>query len=331
MVFVWILCAALILLLIAFAAAAVFFFRIALCRQKPHDQGVITTSRMEGRDPWVQHADKIKAACEWMRSQQFKRESIVSFDGLELSARFLPAPDAVGTVILMHGFHSSCDNDFACILPFYHENGYNILLPDQRAHGQSGGKYITFGVKESRDCLEWARFIEGKYGGDIFLHGISMGGSTVLFCGGLPLPAGVRGIIDDCGFTSPEEIFRHVLKTAFRLPAFPLMNIEAFLIKSIAGFSPDEVSGPEMMARCKVPVLFVHGTEDKFVPIEMGKRNYDACTAYKRAIWTEGAGHGMSYLTDPERCITELTAFLRHCGSVRAAENAGAAAPREDK
>ena len=182
---------------------------------------------------------------------------------------------------------------------------------DQRAHGLSEGKYITFGVKERFDCVRWAEYVHKRIGGDIFLDGLSMGSTTVLMASGEKLPDSVRGIIADCGFTSPEEIMTKIMTVDLKIPKDPLFAPVAWMIKKRAGFAVNEYSTLDAMKKNRLPILFLHGKADKFVPYEMTVRAYEACRSEKELLLVENAGHGISYLVEPERCKAALEKFLR--------------------
>lgn len=259
------------------------------------------------------YKDEIDAGRAWKRSMPFETVYIRSFDKLRLAAEFLTAPDAKGTVILAHGYRSSAEYDFSCAMQYYYEKGYNLLLVHQRAHGLSEGEYITYGVKESRDITDWARWTEGHIGEDkdIFLAGVSMGATTVLMASGLDLPSNVRGIIADCGFTSPRDIFKYIMKKNYHAPSFPLVNMAERVSKKKAGFGFKDADTRKALARNnRIPVLFVHGGGDEFVPIWMTIENYEACNADKEILLVEGAEHAMSYLTDREAYTEALDEFF---------------------
>ena len=139
----------------------------------------------------------------------------MSYDGKLLHATFLPKEHAKGTILLFHGYKSCWQIDFGLVLPYYYDTlGYSLLLVDQRAHGQSQGKYLTFGVRERMDVISWATYMGQKLGQDapLILGGLSMGATTVLMASCFDFPANVRAIIADCGFTSPYEIAKSVLR-----------------------------------------------------------------------------------------------------------------------
>ena len=133
----------------------------------------------------------------------------MSYDGKLLHAIYLPKKDAKGTILLFHGYKSCWQIDFGLVLPYYYDTlGYSLLLVDQRAHGSSQGKYLTFGVRERLDVLSWATYMGQKLGQNapLILGGLSMGATTVLLSSCFDFPANVRAVIADCGFTSPYEI-----------------------------------------------------------------------------------------------------------------------------
>lgn len=259
---------------------------------------------------WAPMAKMIHNAAQWLKENNAQDVYIKSDDGLKLHGLWVPAEKPVGTVILFHGYRSCYLSDFSLILSFYHGLGLNLLLVEQRSHGKSDGKYITFGIREHRDVLNWINDHNARFGKQpVFLGGMSMGATTVLMAAGESLPDNVRGITADCGFSNPCDIIAHVMKKA-HLPKFPLLNLAGVFTKLIAGFGLLEYSTVVAMKRCTVPVLFIHGTGDHFVPCEMTKQAYNACGSEKQIILVEGAGHGQSYLKDQPRCQSALENFF---------------------
>ena len=193
---------------------------------------------------------------------------------------------------------------------FYNSLGLNVLIVDQRACGESEGKYTTFGILERQDVVTWAQYIDQRLGGmPILLDGISMGASTVMFAADLPLPKSVQGMIADCGFTSPWDIIAHCGKQWFHIPPFPLVHILSLIARLVFGSGYRSCSTLSSLANSSLPLLLLHGGEDDFVPTFMSERHYDAATGYKRKLIVPGAGHGSSYLVDQKRCQQELSDF----------------------
>ena len=211
----------------------------------------------------------------------------------------------------MHGFHST-KSDFCLALKNYRNLGFNLMLIDQRCHSRSEGRYITFGIKEKYDCRDWVNAILEKYGEDmdIVLSGISMGASTVLMASGLELPKNVKCIIADSGFTSGWDIVRNTAKSINRhIPNF-LVEMVNLLCRVFADFDLKEDNTLLALKKCELPVLFIHGTADPIVPCEMTLRNHAVCHSPKELVTVVGAGHGMGYLIEPERCSKAIESFL---------------------
>lgn len=256
-------------------------------------------------------SQSIPFAAKWLRDHGAQDVQIQSFDGLCLRGKWVPAQSSKATIILFHGYHTHYLHDFAGIFSMYHSVGLNLLLVRQRAHGESEGEYITFGVRERKDVLSWIEFHNREHGMDnVFLGGMSMGASTVLFAAGEELPPNVRGITADCGFSSPAEILGHVIRRDYHLPAklvLPLMEVWA---RALGGFSLYECDTRRTLARSKTPIIFIHGTADTFVPTAMSRTGYDACKSERELLLVEGAGHGRSYLYEPDRLTKALVVFF---------------------
>lgn len=261
---------------------------------------------------WEKYNGFFKEGEEWFCNMDPECITITSFDGLRLQGYYLPCEDAKRTIVLVHGYHGSGIRDFGCVSKFYHNMECNVLIIDQRAHGKSEGRYIGFGVKERFDCLEWITYLNQRWERKvpIFLDGVSMGAATVLMTSGLELPSNVAGIIADCGFTSPWDICNHVLRKEYHLPSFPVLYIANFICKICAGYGFKDASTREAVKHSKVPILFVHGDKDEFVPTEMSRTNYVECDSEKELEIIKGAGHALSYFTETSRYEKKIKEFL---------------------
>lgn len=250
----------------------------------------------------------------WIQSQEenMSTHQIISSDGLRLRGRFLPAKNAKGTIILFHGYRSGSFNDFSCAFRMYHEFGLNIMAVDQRAHGDSEGKYICFGARERFDCAAWAKYVDKMQEGKlpIFLGGISMGATTVMLASELKMPKTVKGIIADCGFTSPWDIIRKVGRDMIKFDPAPFLYLANVFSLWLANFDMKECTTVKALTNTKLPVLFLHGEEDHFVPASMTKRSQKACASENEMLIVPNAGHGYSYLYAPEQCRNALYSFL---------------------
>jgi len=295
----------LVIVLLLLAGAYIWFYLGAI-RMKPR-AGI---SKPEWIKPYL---EEIHSGSEWFHAQQPERISISSYDGLNLVGWFLPAEHARGTLLLVHGYRSDHRSDFGIIYPFYAELGFNILTVDQRAHGESEGKYITFGIKERFDVRNWAIYLYDRFGPEhrIILDGISMGCTSVLMALGTELPGSVKGVIADCGFTSPYAQFCHMFREHYRLPRHPMMDIMEWYAKLFAGFGFRDYSTITALEQNTRPVLFVHGEADRFVPPRFTEENYAACRGEKTLFTVPGAKHGGSYILERSGAQAALKEFLQ--------------------
>lgn len=270
------------------------------------------TTKMSGTD-WEKYFPLMHERRDFVMAQPHSDVSITSFDGLKLHATYFPALDTESkkVVICFHGYTGEGLSNHMAIADYFLKNGYGMLLPDARAHGKSEGEYIGFGCLDRKDAVEWIHWVIQKCGKDvkILLHGTSMGGATVLMTSGLTLPENVKGIVSDCGFTSPKEVFTHVLHNMYHLPAFPAIQGADFINKKLAGYGMDECNAKREVQKAKVPILFIHGSADTFVPCSMCHEIYDNCKSPKRKLIIEGAGHAESYYKEMETYEKALTEF----------------------
>ena len=245
-----------------------------------------------------------------MEALPFEVVSITSHDGLVLTGKYYHLRDGAPLQIQFHGYRGTALRDFCGGHKLAVEQGYNTLVIDQRAHGDSGGCNITFGLLERYDCLCWARYAAARFPDTpIVLAGVSMGAATVLMAADLPLPETVRAIMADSPYTTPCDIIRKVCADRGLPPslAFPFVKLGARLY---GGFRLTEEGAVHAVARTSVPLLIIHGEDDLFVPVEMSRALDAACVGEHRLVTFPGAGHGLSYIVDPERYAAETAAFL---------------------
>ena len=244
------------------------------------------------------------AAAENLINTPHETVSITARDGVKLVGHFVGCTEPKRAIIAMHGWRSSWAKDFGMISDFLHENACAVLYAEQRGQNESGGSYMGFGLTERFDCLDWINWLNGGGYGTfpLYLCGVSMGAATVLMASGFTLPENVHGIIADCGYTSPYAIWKHIAENNLHLRYDKWMRdtIDEMCRERI-NFSSDDFSCTKALESCRVPVLFIHGTDDNFVPIEMTYENYKYCDAPKRLLVVPGAGHGMSYAVDKAR------------------------------
>jgi len=249
---------------------------------------------------------------QWLKEHCAQDLYIQSDDGLKLHGFWIPAENAKGTVLLAHGYRSTVLVDFGKAMMLYHDLGYNVLLPQQRSHGESQGKLITFGVKESRDMLKWLEYHNSALGSyRVILSGLSMGASTMMFLADQDLPENVKGMIVDCGFSSPAEIISSVFKNAMHFSAAPVIWITDICARIFGGFSLYEKDSRKILRNNKLPIIMIHGKADEFVPCYMTQQGYDCCAGEKQLLLVDEAGHGLSFLYAPQEYIQMVKQFLK--------------------
>ncbi len=297
-----------ILILLIFAGVIFYFFNLAFVKQ---DMGDVDDLNSPVNKPLEQYKEIIQNGIDHIRSTAHTWHYTVSFDGLRLAARYFDN-NSKNTVILFHGYRSSSARDFSCAVKMYMNFGCNVLLCDQRCSGRSEGKLITFGVKERYDVKVWAEYAAEKLGAEkIILGGMSMGATTVLLSLGLDLPEQVKIAIVDCGFTSPVDIIKKVSRDSFKINAgffIPILNL---CCKIFGNFSIYGVNTKDVLKNSDLPVLFIHGKADKFVPCSMSEEAFSVANSKCRIVTVEEAQHGLCYLIDPDKINNNIKEFIK--------------------
>ncbi len=247
----------------------------------------------------------------WLREHNAQDITMTGSDGLQLHAVWVPAENPKGTVLFVHGYRSSGCTDFSVAYDRYYNDRMNILIPSHRAHGASQGKFITFGVKESRDIYEWILLHNARFGEvPVLCSGLSMGAATVMYLAGMDLPENVRGFVADCGFTSPKEIISHVFRQQTHLPAWPFLWATEVFARILGGFSLSEKDTRKTLTSNTRPILLVHGLDDDYVPPEMTRSSFEASSGDKTLLLVEGASHGISFLVNKEAYLEKIHQLL---------------------
>ncbi len=290
-----------------FVATYYPFRRTFGCTKKEHRENPVEYMRdpPEAAD-YQGHVKSIELVC----AEPFERVCIRSADGLRLSARYYAGEEGAPVVLFFHGYRSNSVHDGCGLHYIARRRGYHIFLCDQRAHGESEGRALTFGVLEREDARLWAEYVSEKFpSSPIFLSGISMGAATVLMAASLPLPKAVVGILADCPYSSPKEIIKKVIGD-LGMPAgtiYPFVRLGAILY---GGFDPNAADAVSSVQKKTPPLLIVHGTKDGFVPSEMSERIAAAAVAEHRLLLVEGADHGKSYTVAPALYVEAIEQFF---------------------
>ena len=306
----------LLLLLIAFICFYITFY-VPEGQKKPKEEFPFPPG-----DIYVPFHGQMRTWMQEARELPFEAVSIRSFDGLTLRGKYYEYAPGAPIELMLHGYRGNAERDLCGGIQRCFSLGRNVLIVDLRASGDSEGHVITFGVKESRDCRAWIDFILTRFGPEsrIVLTGISMGAATVLMTAGQELPDNVVGVLADCGFTSARDIIQKTIRE-MKLPvalAYPFVKLGARLY---GGFDLEATPPMEAVKHCHVPVIFIHGEADDYVPCKMSRQNFAACVAPKALVTVPEAGHGMAYLVDPEGYLDALSAFFTENGVYTARTN----------
>lgn len=293
----------LLLLLILLPCAVFYIFNQLTRREQPTVPEFITRMIGGNKQPDYEYIAHLKERAAWLESHVDEQLYITNCKGERLRGQLMPAEEPSEVFILMcHGCRSSGTQEYACISEALHNHGYNLLIIDHVASGESEGKYIGYGVLESRDTMLWIDYLNNRFGRniEILLYGISMGAATVLMMGGKALPENVRGIIADCPYTSAWNEFAYQLKSSFHLPEWPLLPLISSVCRLRAGYTYKEASPAKALKSATLPILFIHGGADDFVPTYMSREMYLSYAGEKQIEIFDDAIHARSYQTYPE-------------------------------
>ena len=247
----------------------------------------------------------------WSDGSDSEKIYITADDGVELVALCRRQPSASGKwAIIFHGYTSKKENMLSFAQKYY-EQGYSVLLPDQRAHGESGGEYCGMGWTERLDVIRWAELAAREEpGAEIVLHGVSMGASSVLMAAGEGLPESVTALVSDCAFTSVKAIVEYQISRQLGDAAGLISPGGSLVTRLMAGYGWAEASALDMAAKSTVPILFIHGGADDFVPTQMVYELYEAAAPPKELLIIPEAGHARSAYTDGEKYWTTVFDFI---------------------
>ncbi|MCO7127872.1 lysophospholipase [Sporolactobacillus shoreicorticis] len=313
------------------AAAAVFkvtesmigsyFYRLAIAREdSPHRKNLDPAVSKEHLSPAIKaRIDERKAVKE-----RFLREcppvdvSFNASDGLKLHAcRFNAHPEGHRWIVLLHGYMNEASFMFYYASVFA-DHGFNALVPDLRGAGQSEGEYIGMGWNDRFDVVGWIQeIIKWDPQAQIVIFGVSMGAATAMMTAGEKLPEHVVCVIEDCGYTSVADEFAYELHNLFRLPSFPILHFADRVTRSRAGYGIFEASAVEQLKKAKIPILFIHGDKDTFVPTSMVHKVYEAAAGDKELLLVKGATHAAASLVDPDLYFSTIFRFVEKYMSIR--------------
>lgn len=254
--------------------------------------------------------ENLNDAQKWLEEKSnYSDKYIESYDKLQLHS-YVVTQNSNKWAIVVHGYGGS-GKLMSDKSKYFYDMGYNVLIPDLRGHGKSEGDYIGMGWKDRLDIISWINFIiKENPNAEIVLHGTSMGAATVLMTSGENLPSNVKAIVADCAYTSAWDEFSYQLETYLKVPSYYILNVTNMVTKLKAGYSLKEASALECVKKATVPILFIHGDKDKFVPYSMMDKLYDATSSPKEKLTIDGGEHANSDLVSPFLYWLTLEDFL---------------------
>ena len=244
---------------------------------------------------------------DFIAAQNPEEVTITANDGITLAADFVDR-GSDRTAIFLHGYHSDAGVNFPIQGKMFYDEGYNLILVDQRAHARSGGDRSTLGVLEGDDAVRWCEYAVSRGADKIVLYGLSMGASAIALAADRFDPATVRTLVVDCGFTSPYD--QLVCECRRRRLPWPFMMPWLRLAAKISLGVDIKDNSTVALSKTRVPVFFIHGTADATVPVEQSIKNYEACASEKEIFLTEGAAHTVAFPAGGERAKNAMFSFI---------------------
>ena len=289
----------------------IYFFNFAIKRKKEGESAIEIDESNERID-----RDMAQAMEWWERAKKQKLE-MRSKDRLRLVGTYFPARSLTkDTVVLCHGYGGKREA-MAEYVHFYHDFfNINVFVPDARAYGDSQGQYIGMGWLDRKDIVDWCKLLIKKFGKDInlVLHGVSMGGAAVSMASGeASLPKNVLCIVSDCAYASVRGLFAYLIHRLFNMPVFLVETVASVVCKCKAGYFFREADTAKQVAKSKTPILFIHGSGDRFVPTHMASELYECATCKKEIYIVEGAKHALSFKADSKEYFRRIGDFMSKC------------------
>lgn len=251
---------------------------------------------------------------KWTEEQPFTTLNVTAFDGTPLQGYYLKAKEPTNKmVIFAHGYLGHAF-DMGLFGEYYYEQlGYHIFTPDLRGHGASGGHYIGFGWHDRLDLIEWIDLLIEQNGeeSEIILHGLSMGAASVLMASGEELPEQVKGIVADSPYTSVYDLFAYQMKRMYHLPDRLFLPMTSLITEKKANYSLSEASAVKQVQKTKVPILYIHGEGDTFVPTSMAEQLYEQTKGEKEIVIFPEANHGEAVVLYRDEFFEAVTSFVQ--------------------
>lgn len=248
----------------------------------------------------------------WAAEAVHEKIAVETQDGYTLIAETFPAEEESHVwILVLHGY-TGWKEEMYPFAYWYHEQGYQILVPDLRCQGESEGDFIGMGWTDHFDCVLWVNYILSRDAdARIVIHGQSMGASTALMMAGDERTSNkITAVISDCAYTDAYSMFGDKITEWFYLPPFPIVDTACFVLRMRGGYNLKDASAIDAVVKSRIPTLFIHGSEDDMISVQMSQDLYDAAGEPKELLIVEGAGHAQAQDKDPEAYYGAIAAFL---------------------
>lgn len=268
------------------------------------------------------HARDVGVIQQWEAERQWRPVWVTAPDGTQLRGTYIANDEPANkAVILVHGLYQ---NRSMCLpyVSIYRHLGYNVLLIDQRGHGESGGQHTDWGLTEEDDMNTWAQWLKGQQGQrKIGLHGVSLGAAMSLLYAGSAQGQDVAFVIADSSYGNIIDLGREKLRAAqadtWALRGYELLDpfFQAAMYYHTGKLVAD-IEPAQAVKHITAPVLFLHGSDDQLVPVRTAKSLYDNCRSSQKDIYIFGhSGHAVGIATNKNEYTQVVTDFLRHTNS----------------
>lgn len=253
-----------------------------------------------------------KAGRIWCRSAKAEKITLEADDGKILVAqKILVDKKNESWVVILHGQNESVE-DIYDIGSRYAAEGYNILMPDLRAHGESEGSFYGMGWLDRLDVINWIDVILAEYpSANIAIHGVDMGADTALMLSGEPLKESIKVIVAESAYTSAWDAVQNEYKARHeQWPVFPIMHMMNPVMKVWAGYSLTEANAVEQVKKANVPILLIHGKNDTFVTTDMAQTLNQAMASEHEMLTIETGTHGDCRFAEPDTYYNKVFEFV---------------------
>ena len=273
--------------------------------EESYEKMVQTTDITENRKMLVFLAE------QWLQENAGERITARTPDGYTLVAREFRQPDETDKwALVLHGY-TGWKEEMYPFAAWYYKQGFHVIVPDLRCQGESEGDFIGMGYTDSSDCILWIeRILQENPKAEIVIHGQSMGAATALIMTGGALSGNVKAVISDSSYTEAYDMFADKIKEWFHLPAFPLVDTAVWMLRLRGGYDLKKASPLKAVKNSSTPTLFIHGTEDEMISVEMTEQLYEAAACEKELLIVNGAGHGQTQDVSPLGYFGTIEAFL---------------------